>query len=100
MSGTVHLEPIPKLYQSHLCMASNGIAAVKPDEEFRMLVANFGDHPRDLRVNQQVAKADPNPKAIVETGLTHGELCGIAVDDKAIKRKQQYRKSDATARDQ
>ena len=47
-SGLVLVEPNKKLYESHMCLAGNGIAQVERDKPFRILVANFGRTERKL----------------------------------------------------
>lgn len=72
--GIVHVESIQKLYESHICPAGNGISEARRDVPFRILLAKFSAHPRDLRIGQKVAKLDTNPSAIVEPGMTHADM--------------------------
>ena len=58
-SGLVLVEPNKKLYDSHMCLAGNGIAQVERDKPFRILVANFGETQRKLLTGQRIASDPP-----------------------------------------
>ncbi len=96
ISGTVLMEPNARLYRNHTCLASNGVAEVEADKPFNVLVANFGNHPKQLALGQVVATAYANPTDLVESTISHAELLGLC-DDKAAMR---YRKRNADARDE
>ena len=52
-SGLIVVEPIAKLYESHMCLAGNGISQVQADKPFKILVANFSDKERHLNIGQR-----------------------------------------------
>ncbi len=96
ISGTVLMEPNGRLYRNHTCLASNGVAEVEADKPFKVLVANFGDYPKQLAQGQVVATAYANPTNLVESTISHAELLGLCDDKEAMR----YRKHNANARDE
>ncbi len=96
ISGTILMDPNARLYRNHACLASNGVAEVTADKPFKVLVANFGDHPKPLAVGQVVATANVNPTNLVESTMSHAELLGLCNDKTAMR----YRKRNANARDE
>ena len=79
--GLILIEPLAKLYDSHVCLTGNGIAQVESGIPFQILIGNFSDKERCLLPNQQVATAKPHPTTIVESDITHAELLGLTIED-------------------
>ena len=67
--------------------------AYKP---FKVLVADFGKHPKTLASGQVIAAASLSPTNLVESNISHCELLRL-IDDKTA---QMYRKRNASARDE
>ena len=95
VNGLILVQPKPKLYDTHNCLAGTGVAQVQSDKPFRILVANFSDHPKKLLYKQVIADAEPHPSNIVEGYVSHAELLGLVDDATATM----YRKRNINARD-
>lgn len=78
--GSVIIEPKQTLSDQQLVSASNGIAQVRPEVPFRLLVANFGDQPTRLHKGQVIAHAFAHPAFIAKTEVTLAEVLNIQVD--------------------
>lgn len=96
ISVTVLIEPNPKMYQHHTCLASNGVVEAVADVPFKILVANFGKHTKNLQKGQVVGNVHANPANLVESNISHGELLRL-IDNKTA---QLYRKHNQIARDE
>ena len=110
--GLVMIDPNARMYDTHLCLAGNGIAQVNPGKEFQILVANFGNHPKRLTAGQRIATAKPHPTSIVESKISHAELFGLtdaedqpstdgtnSKDESETNQPNEYRKRNYNARD-
>ena len=92
-SGLVVVEEHQWLMGRHHCFAAAGVCEVQPEKTFRIFIANFGNKPVHLKIDQTVAKADNHPSYIAEGGVSHGKVLGITTDD------VRYRKHNHDARD-
>ncbi len=79
--GLVLIEPSPRLFRFQSCMASNGIAQVKPRTPFKILVANFGNTPVMVNAGQSIATVETHPSTIVESDISHAEVLGLVDND-------------------
>ena len=93
--GTILVDPHMPLYTNVMCIAGTGVANVKANLPFRILIANFGDNDVTLAPQQVVAKASGHPETLAESHLSHAEVFGLIPDDKDTK----FRKRHANARD-
>ncbi len=99
--GLILVEPLPRVFNDHLCLAATGIAQVEPRKRFRILVANVGKQPHTFDAGQRIAKAEPHPSTIFESNISHAELFGLTEETsrpQAITNK--YRKRDLHAKDE
>ena len=61
MRGLQLISPRPALFDKYRCVVANGVADVKPNVEFYVLVANVSEHDVVLRKHTRVAVATPAP---------------------------------------
>ena len=76
-TGVIYIEPRETLYERQGCIAANGVAQVKPRQQFRILVANFSEIPQELRKGQVVAYSKPHPEFIVDTSMNMVRVLGV-----------------------
>ena len=104
--GLILEEPIQKLYDNHMCLSGAGIANVTEGRTFRILVANFGEHPKTLLENQHIANASLHPTSIVESTISHAQFLGLVPDAPPYQTEQNgptkpsmFRKREQSAKD-
>ena len=68
-NGLSVLEPNTSLYERHRIAMSNGVADIKANVAFRVLVANFSLVKKRIVRNQVIGKVLPHPHAMVATCL-------------------------------
>ena len=81
--GLILVEPAEKLYDNHSCAPTNGVAQVEAGKPFRILVANFSQHPFRLKTGQVVGHALPHPTSIYTSNVTLAEVLGLTEEDEA-----------------
>lgn len=77
------IEPNKNLFDTDMCLVSNGIAVLELDKTFQIHVANFDETDKRLLTGQAVARMIPHSSNINEAYISHGELIGL-VDDKTV----------------
>ena len=73
-AGLVVVQPYSSLYERHGLICTNGVVQVEPDRPFRLLVANFQKYPVRVQKGQVVAEVLPNPRTVLESKTTIGEV--------------------------
>ena len=71
------VQPYLPFYERHGFTCTNGVVQVEPDRPFRLLIANFREHPVRVQKGQVVAELLPHPRAVLESKTTIGEVLGI-----------------------
>ena len=97
--GLILVEPVERLYNDRTCLTAAGVADVRSNEPFKLLVANFGPKAVDLKPNQVVAMAETHPENLVESHISHAEMLGLIPDD-PIPGTSKYRKFNFNTRDE
>lgn len=75
--GLILVTPTRQTYENKFFLAATGVAQVKPDEPFRILVAKCGKRSKILLQNQHRTDAEDSKTALIESDVTHPELLGI-----------------------
>lgn len=57
-----------------------GVAHVKPNTYFLILVANLGKYPKTLENGQNIAVVAKHTSAMVETPISHAHVLGVAAE--------------------
>lgn len=83
--GIIFVDPYSPLYTNEVCIAGTGVAYVKADKRFRILIANFGDNEVTLLPHQVVQLASDHAETLVESHLWHGEAFGLIPDNTDTK---------------
>lgn len=78
-----------------MCIADSGVANVRSDQTFRMLVANFSDRSITLLPDQIVATASTNAENLFQSHLSHADVFGWIHEDRNTK----FRKPHMSAYD-
>ena len=97
--GLILVEPVERLYNDRTCLTAAGVADVRSNEPFKLLVANFGPKAVDLKPNQVVAMAETHPENLVESHISHAEMLGLIPDD-PIPGTSKYRKFNFNTSDE
>lgn len=61
------------------------MAKVESNKPFRILIADFSDHPVDLLQQQVVASTSINPDNLLKSQFSHAEILGLIPDDRYTK---------------
>lgn len=83
--GTIIIEHRSSLATTHLVSATNGVATVKPDIPFCLLVANFGDRTVRIHKGQIIAHAMTHPPYTVQTEACLANVLGINLKEAPIE---------------
>ena len=75
--GLVVFQPCAPLYDKHELVRTKGVAQVKLDKPFRLLVTIFAKYPVRIQKGQVVVEVLPHPRAALEIATTIGEVLGI-----------------------
>ena len=85
--GLVSIEPDKVLFENHNCAAATGVHQLEEGKPFGILLANFGNHPFQLLLNQTIARVYDHPKNLAESQISHIEFLGLTEENtKYIKR--------------
>lgn len=68
---TIMIEHFHGLQNNLKCLAGTGKVDVKPDQRFKILVANFNENAVDLLPHQVVAYGTKKPERIIKYAITH-----------------------------
>lgn len=82
---TILVDSYMPIYTNAMRLAGTCIGNVEPDQPFRILIANFGDHPIALLTHQVVGAASTHPEKQFESHMSHGEVLGLSPDDRDTK---------------
>lgn len=88
--GTLLIETNDQLCNNLLCRAGTGIADIRPNDPFHILVAKFGDHTIDLLPPQVLAYALQHPKTLIESQIKHAGMLGLISYETDTKYRQRH----------
>lgn len=69
LEGTIFVDPCQLSYPNNMCVSSSGVADVRSDQQFKILVANFNYRKVDLLPHQVVATKSAHTETLVESYL-------------------------------
>ena len=85
--GIVLIETDKGLFAKHNYAAAIGVHQIDEGRPFGILVANFGNHPLQLLLNQTIARVDDHPTNLAESQISNGELLGLTEENTHYKKR-------------